>query len=202
VTAAQIIEDQATGSQGTTGDHPFCLSTRCGAAPDRERTVEFGRAYGQHDRCGGSRAGPRIDCSWILRPESRCLRFAGEVCRRPVASPARSHPIPRNLGEPTRFGCRLARHGTGGAERKMVQTLSGNDRLWRRRTGEDVLNREASADRKGSLLTCRRCAVSTTHGSQFAVFPLSCSLVTFPLHAPCPLLPAVSHWRSIMCRLS
>ena len=98
------------------------------------------------------------------------------------------------------FGvCRLARHGTGGAERKMVQTLSGNDRLWRRRTGEDVLNREASADRKGSLLTFRRCAVSTSHDSRFAVFR---GLVTFPLDAPCPLLPAVSHWRSIMCRLA
>src|SRR5205085_7710613 len=42
--------------------------------------------------------------------------------------------------------------------------------------GEDVLNREASADRKGSLLTCRRCAVSAIHGSRLTIrrFPWSC----------------------------
>src|SRR5438477_11421426 len=65
------------------------------------------------------------------------------------------------------------------------------NRLWRRRTGEDVLNREARADRKGSLLTCRRCAVSAIHGSRLTIrrFPWSCSLVTFPAPRSMPLAP-------------
>src|SRR5437868_9959509 len=84
----------------------------------------------------------------------------------------------------------------------MVQTLSGNDRLWRRRTGEDVLNREASADRKGSLLTCRRCAVSAIHGSRLTIrrFPWSCSLVTFPAPRSMPLARSEEHTSELQSR--
>src|SRR5882724_11559684 len=56
---------------------------------------------------------------------------------------------PAKSREPTRFVCRLARHGTRGAEREI--RLPGNDSLRRRRIRKDVLNREASSDRKGSL---------------------------------------------------
>jgi hypothetical protein len=56
-------------------------------------------------------------------------------------------------------------------EKKYDEAICGglrSDQRRRRRTSEDVLNREASPDRKGSLLTCRRCAVSTIHDSPFS----------------------------------